>query len=118
MRRRALPVEILLFKKRLRARSLEVFGPRGAQAAVARATQSASGTVVEWFSLRSKTMPGGDKMLLLPDVLHCSGDWLLTGRGNPDRVRGDDYQLALHAAADRISQLAAQLRNGGSHAGR
>ncbi len=49
------------------------------QAALATILDVAPSTVSEWFS--GEYLPRAEILMVLPDILDCSGHWLLTGRG-------------------------------------
>lgn len=50
------------------------------------------GTVTDW--VQDRALPSGDYMVRLPELLNCSGHWLLTGEG-PMRPDQDDAPVRL-----------------------
>jgi transcriptional regulator with XRE-family HTH domain len=80
-----MPTDRQLFTERLRT---AVRRAGLTQSDLADRLEISQSTVSDWFNVGA--MPGGEILLLLPEVLDVNGHWLLTGEGRPGTRTGGD----------------------------
>jgi transcriptional regulator with XRE-family HTH domain len=62
-------------------------------------------TVSDW--LTRKSIPGGEVMMRLPEILQVDGHWLLTGHGSPVLREADAEELMQSGERQRLATLLA-----------
>lgn len=73
--------ELFLQRVELRMRQLDLN-----QSDVAKLIGRDQSTVSDWLNPEIRSLPDGEAMLKLPEALRANGEWLLTGRGAPERT--------------------------------
>lgn len=76
---------------------------------LARACDINHATVSGWFAL--KYMPQFPVVMRMPDALQCSADWLLTGKGSPDKKPLTEVEGQVQGASLALQDVQVYLDN-------
>lgn len=103
-----------MFRQRLslRMRQLEL-----SQSKLAERLGMKQNTLSDWFNPRISSLPGGMAMVKLPDILRCSGHWLLTGQGpiEPPHLSKKEQHMRSEGALEVIADVRRTIEEAEKH---